>query len=132
MKTLRSVDVGKQNTQISPFSSSRPIYLELSAEAGEATSATDPGEQPGPRSSVGVGAVGLVLMEHLVHSLPFLQAPKHLRPTENCDIFCCNSPRRGSGRVPGHPSKQGDLGANRAPQKAVHHKLGSIQVPPLH
>lgn len=47
MKTLRYVDMGKQNTQISPFSSSRLIYLELSVERGEVMSPGEMGEQPG-------------------------------------------------------------------------------------
>lgn len=47
MKTLRYVDMGKQNTQISPFSSSRLIYLELSVEGGEVMSPGEMEEQPG-------------------------------------------------------------------------------------
>lgn len=130
MKTLRSVDVGKQNTQISPFSSSRPIYLELSVEGGEMMSPGKPGGAAWTCSSVGTSVVGLMLMEHLVHSLPFLQAPKHLRPTENRAMFSAAIPQGVILHM--HPSKQGELGANRTRPKVVHHKLGSIQVPPRH
>lgn len=87
-----------------------------------------PGGAAWTRSSVGTSVVGLMLMEHLVHSFPFLQAPNHLRPTENRAIFSAAIPQG----VILHLSKQGELGANRTCPKVVHHKLGSIQVPPRH
>ena len=36
----------------------------------------EPGGTVWTHSSVGTGAVGLMLVEHLVYSLPFLQAPE--------------------------------------------------------
>lgn len=55
-----------------------------------------PGELRGAawtRSSVGTGVVGLMLVEHLVRSLPFLQVPKRLRPTENGVTFAAAVPQ---------------------------------------
>lgn len=56
-------------------------------------SPAEPGGDDWTRSLVGTGAVGLMLVEHLLRSLPFLQAPKHLRPTENRAMFAAAVPQ---------------------------------------